>query len=622
MTEELAGETGTSEAFEALLEFIKDNRGFDFTGYKRPSLRRRIEKRMEAVDIATFDEYHAYLEANGDEFGELFDTILINVTGFFRDPPAWEYLASDVIPSLLERRDVLSPIRIWSAGAASGEEAYTVAILFAEALGEAEFRDRVKVYATDVDEAALSQARHAAYGRRDLEGLTDELRERYFEQQNGNLVFRPDLRRAIIFGRHDLVRDPPISRIDLLLARNTLMYFNPQLQAKILADFHFALADDGYLFLGKSEMLLTRTKLFQPLDLKRRVFTKATSGVARRERGIRMNEDGAERGDHLVPAAQRLQEAGFESVPVAHLVVDRGGRLALANAHARRLFGITQGDLGRPLQDLEVSYRPIELRARIDDVHRDHHPVSVRDVEWLIGGESHWFDVQFSTLTGADGTELGIGISFTDVTRYRRLQEAVESSKGRLETAYEELQSTAEELETTNEELQSTNEELETTNEELQSTNEELETTNEELQSTNEELETMNDELRTRTEELHDANRFLEAILGSIGAGVVVVDPELVVRAWNEYATELWGLREDEVVGRHLANLDVGLPVDEVAPLIRRAMTDDRVVVELFDAVNRRGRAMRCVVRVSSLRSASGASRGAIVQMEEEAPSE
>ena len=621
MSGDVVDVAGTDEAFEKLLAFIKLNRGFDFTGYKRPSLRRRILKRMDAVDLDTFDEYHAYLEANGDEFAELFDTILINVTRFFRDPAAWDYLERGILPKLLAQRDAHAPIRVWCAGCATGEEAYTIAIVLAEMLGEAAFRDRVKVYATDVDGSALSQARHAVYSSRDVEGLPEEIRDRYFEPLDSRFAFRSDLRRSVIFGRHDLVSDPPISRIDLLLARNTLMYFNPQLQSKILGDFHFALAQDGYLFLGKSEMLLTRTRLFQPVDLKRRVFTKVATeaGVAR---GIRMTDRDGAGLDAVTGDSRRLQQAAFETVPIAHLIVDGGGRIALANAYARRLFGISQSDVARPLQDLEVSYRPIELRSRIDEVHREHHPVTVRDVEWAVGGESHWFDVQFATLTGADGSDLGVGITFTDVTRYRRLQESVEASKGRLETAYEELQSTAEELETTNEELQSTNEELETTNEELQSSNEELETMNEELQSTNEELETMNDELRKRTDELNDVNHFLEAILASLGAGVTVVDPELVVRAWNDYAEELWGLREDEALGRHITNLDIGLPVASVAPLIRVAMSDgdQGPVVEIFDAVNRRGRPIRCLVRATPLRGAGGASKGAIVQMEE-APS-
>jgi two-component system CheB/CheR fusion protein len=603
-----------TQGFEELLGFIKESRGFDFTGYKRPSVERRILKRMETVGIHSYGDYHAYLEANADEYGELFDTILINVTGFFRDAPAWEYLSGEIVPRLLAARDPLEPLRIWSTGCATGEEAYTVAMVLAEALGDAAFRDRVKVYATDVDEAALAQARHARYTRRDLEPVARELRDRYFDAQEGGFAFRSDLRRAVVFGRHDLVRDPPISRVDLVLARNVLMYFNPQLQAKIVGDFHFALREDGYLFVGKSEMLLARSRLFVPVELKHRLFSKVPSAALRAPRALPSAD-----GRVAAPAeqARRLGEAGFESVPVAHLVADPGGRLVLANSQARRLFGIGLTDLGRPLRDLELSFRPLELRARIDEVLKDHQPVAVREVEWATAGRSTWFDVQFAAVAGLDGTLAGVAVTFTDVSRYRRLHDALEVSKERLETAYEELQSTSEELETTNEELQSTNEELETTNEELQSTNEELETMNEELQSTNEELETMNDELRSRSDDLNEVNAFLESILGSFHAAVVVVDAELRIQAWNHQASELWGLRIDEVLGQHLLNLDIGLPVGELRDPIRAAVavgTPDELEVE---ALNRRGRTIACTVTISALRGAKGDVRGAIILMED-----
>jgi two-component system CheB/CheR fusion protein len=215
---------------------------------------------------------------------------------------------------------------------------------------------------------------------------------------------------------------------------------------------------------------------------------------------------------------------------------------------------------------------------------------------------------------------VGVGISFVDVTRYKRLQDAVEHSKRDVEVAYEELQSTVEELETTNEELQSTNEELETTNEELQSTNEELETMNEELQSTDEELETINDELNQRTDELNQTNFFLESILGSLDAGVVVLDQELRVSAWNDGAYELWGLRGEEVQGTHFMNLDIGLPVEKLRTSLRTMLSGGEVEQPItLDATNRRGRAIRCRVRLSPLIDGTQAPRGLIVFMEAEA---
>ncbi len=607
-------ELGTDEQFEALLDFIKENRSFDFTGYKKPSLRRRIAKRMEAVGAADFASYLERLRDSETEFAELFDTILINVTGFFRDPEAWKYVGEVVIPTLVEGKPDDEGFRFWSAGSATGEEAFTLAMLVAEALGEEGFRERVKIYATDVDESALREARHGLYSRSQVEAVPESLRSRYFEESNGRVAFRPDIRRNVIFGRNDLIRDPPISRIDMIVARNTLMYFGPEAQRRILANFHFGLNPDGFLFLGRSEVLLTRSNLFTAFDLNRRVFAKAEGSEFREGLRDLTRTDGD--GVAHRPGEARVRQASFDSGPVAQLVVDHGGSLAAVNAQGRTLFGISQRDLGRPLQDLELSYKPLELRSRIEEAEKARHPVVIRDVEWPFGDDMRWFDVQISPLHAANGASVGIGIAFVDTSRYRGLQDSLEQSKEHLETAYEELQSTAEELETTNEELQSTNEELETTNEELQSTNEELETMNEELQSTNEELHTMNDEVRQTSDELNQVNSFLESILGSIQAGVVVTDRELRVQAWNDEATELWGLRADEVHGQHLMNLDIGLPLGRVMPLLRATLSDSSVQEEVLAATNRRGQAIECLVRTSPLLSADRELRGLIVLME------
>src|SRR4051794_33965885 len=323
--------------FEQLLEFLRDERGFDFTGYKRPSLMRRITKRMQEADLhGDYGVYRDYLGQHPEEFAQLFDTILINVTSFFRDAPAWDFLAQEIVPRIIELRTPNDPLRLWSTGCSTGEEAYTLAMVFAEALGTEDFRSRVKIYATDVDEGALGTGRTATYTPAQLEPVPENLRERYFEQANGDgFSFRADLRRAVIFGRHDLVQDPPISRIDLLVSRNTLMYFDTDTQQRILFSFHYALRDEGYLFLGKSEVLIARSPLFSAVDLKRRVFAKA--------RGERVGGQPYQRGGWAadrVPPPDDLADLTFELAPVAQLVVDRTGTLALANRHACTLFGL------------------------------------------------------------------------------------------------------------------------------------------------------------------------------------------------------------------------------------------------------------------------------------------
>ena len=243
------------EKFEVLLEYLKHSRGFDFTGYKRPSLMRRVSNRMNLVGLNDFDDYMDYLQVHPDEFSNLFNTVLINVTSFFRDPPAWNYLATEIIPRIIKTKKENDPIRVWSVGCSSGEEPYTIAIMLAEALGDEAFRNRVKIYATDVDEVALSEARAASYTKEKTQPISAELLKKYFEPVGKRYVFRSDLRRLIIFGRHDLLKDAPISRLDLLVCRNTLMYFNSDTQGVILNRFHFALKDKGYLLLGKSELL-------------------------------------------------------------------------------------------------------------------------------------------------------------------------------------------------------------------------------------------------------------------------------------------------------------------------------------------------------------------------------
>jgi len=596
-----------------LLAYIKAQRGFDFSGYKRPSLSRRIQKRLQARRVTTFGEYRELLKRDPDEFVELFNTILINVTSFFRDEFAWDYLRETVVPQLVAQRSDGGPLRLWSTGGATGEEAYSLAILFAEALGEEEFKRRVKIYATDVDDAALNFGRHGAFSAEQVKPVREDLREKYFLRENDSFVFRADLRRAIIFGRHDLVQDPPISRIDLLVSRNTLMYFKPDTQADVLANFHFALRDDGFLFLGKSEALATKTDLFKPFDLKRRVFTR----VPRRTPRVPVLRDTAASLTQA-PSDAKVREAAIDALPLAAIAVDRDGKLALANLQARVQFGIGARDIGRPIQDLEISFRPLEIRSRIEQAYIDRHAVSLRDVEWRIGDDRRFLDIQIVPLTGFTGELVGCAVAFADVTRYERLQLALQESKREADIVREELQSTVEELETTNEELQATNEELETTNEELQATNEELETTNEELQSTNEELETMNDELHQRGLELNSANAFLEAVLTSIRLGVVVLDNELRVLAWNAGARDLWGLTPDEAAGQHFLNLDIGLPVDRLRAPIRDVLADGAVPKDLaLEAINRRGRPILCRVNIAPL-GTDGSKAGAILTMQAE----
>jgi two-component system CheB/CheR fusion protein len=602
--------------FERLLNFLRDSRSFDFTGYKRPSLMRRVRHRMHEIGFDSFEDYQDVLQLEPHEFTALFNTILINVTSFFRDPDAWEHLRSEILPQVLEASEGAA-VRVWSAGCSAGQEAYSIAMLLHEEMGSS-FRERVKIYATDVDEDALNYARQASYTERETRGLPESYRERYFDQVSGRYVFTPDLRRSVIFGRNDLTIDAPISRIDILLCRNTLMYLNAETQGRVVNRLGFALRQNGVLFLGKAEMLLNHATVFDPIDLKRRFFRRVRVDVAE---GAGFGTIGRAASRAIISdSAGRLHREILTTNPVAQIAVGADGRLVMVNHRASAMLGLSDRDLGRPFQDLEVSYRPLELRSQLAAVTESRGPVWLREVEWRrTGNDVSYVDVHLMPLLDGNGEVLGASISFTDVTRFRQLRVEVETANRQLELAYEELQSTNEELETTNEELQSTVEELETTNEELQSTNEELETMNEELQSANDELQSTNEELRDRTIEITNLNAFMESILGSLEAAVIVLNRDLVVQVWTRQAHELWGLRAAETVGHYLLNLDSGLPTAELHPWLRSVITGQQtaVVGRSIRAVNRRGRQVDLRVTVTALQADSEAPAGALILMED-----
>jgi two-component system CheB/CheR fusion protein len=601
--------------FTRLLEHIRDTRGFDFGGYKRTTLVRRVAKRMTQVGVKDYAAYLEFLEANPDEFTALFNTILINVTSYFRDASAWEYLQQEILPKIIAGKERYEPIRVWCAGVASGEEAYSLAMLLCETLGASEYRQRTKIYATDVDDDALTQARQGRAAKKDLEEVPANLREKYFEAEGDYYVLRGDLRRSIIFGRHDLLQDAPISRVDLLISRNTLMYFEGETQAKILARLHYALTEKGYLFLGKAEMLLGRSELFTPVELKHRIFAKVPKETLKDRLVVLAQAGNVDPANHLSRQV-RVRELVADALPIAHVVVDMAGFVTSVNERARAAFGLASADIGRPLQDLQISYRPLDLRSMLDEAYQNRRPVGVRDVERRgPGGDIQFFDVEVVPLLDK-GTLLGASISFTDVSGYNRIYRDLERSKQDLETASEELQSTNEELETTNEELQSTVEELETTNEELQSSNEELETMNEELESTNTELQTINTELQERSVQLDRVNSFMEQIMANLQLGVAVLDKDLRVQLWNRRAVDLWGVKAEETVGQPLLGLDIGLPVAELANPIKKCLNGSDGFEELtVQATNRRGKRFTCRVQCTAMGGLDGA-RSVILLME------
>jgi two-component system, chemotaxis family, CheB/CheR fusion protein len=378
------------------------------------------------------------------------------------------------------------------------------------------------------------------------------------------------------------------------------------------------LNEHGFVFLGKAEMLLTHASLFTPINLKHRVFTKVPAPHLR-DRMLALSYGGTAEANNHVMRQVRLRDVAFDVAEVAQVVIDLDGNLVLANEQARAFFGIHRRDLGQPFQDLELSYRPIELRSRIEEAYAARRPTRMMNIERALPNqEGQFFDIAIVPLLDSESNLLGASINFQDVTRSNRLQVELEKSKQELETAYEELQSTNEELETTNEELQSTVEELETTNEELQSTNEELETMNEQLQSSNVEMQAVNVELRRRTDEVRQANALLGAILSSLQHVAVVLDREFNILMWNERASDLWSLPADDVRGRSFLGLDIGLPVEKLRAPVRSLLNGESPQRDIImNAMTRSGRSIQCRIVCSPLMGLEHEIEGVILLMEE-----
>ena len=613
-------DTIADDGFRALLETLSVAYNFDFREYKELSLARRIRARMSLVHADDFMGYGRYLEQHPEEHIALFNTILINVTGFFRDAEAWKTMASDVIPRVVAGSGESRSLRIWSAGCSSGEEPYSVAMLLAEHLGDRANDYLIKIYGTDVDEEALAAARHAVYRLEQLKDVPDGFVDRYFNRDGQLYRVRRDLRRWCIFGAHNLTQAPPLSHIDLLVCRNVLIYFTSELQERVLSRFHYAIREDGFLFLGRSESLLTRSRLFRGLQPKWRIFERAPS-MARQVTAVLPDRDdgqpaGRDVAVRLDGVTSRVQRA-LDVLPAAVMIVDTDDTVLTWNAASEALFEVpTEAAVARKFRDLDVSYRVEGLRSRIEDVKARHIPVRMDNVMLARrNGETIHADVTIEPLF--EGHRLtGVVVFSLEATEHARLKEQMTRVAEQHATAIEELQSTNGELETTNEELQSTNEEMETTNEELQSTNEELETTVEELQAANTELGALNAELESRTSELNRLDAYHRSLVNSFEHGIVVLDADGVVTTWNEVAEQMWGLRPEQVVGRPF----FALPIGALAVRARQAfdtMLTQRRPADVQDVPYTRpgGQAIRGALRMLPLWNTQRECVGAMVLM-------
>jgi two-component system CheB/CheR fusion protein len=452
--------------FEALLDYLKHSRSCDLTGYKRSTLMRRFQHRMQSINIQSYQSYRQYLQSEPSEWLALLDNVLINVTTFFRDRDSWDYLAQEIIPQIITSKQPDEPIRVWSAACASGQEAYSLVILFAEALGLESCMHRVKFYATDVDEAALRQARQGIYQPTEVTAIPPAQLEKYFERSEQGYVFHPQLRRTIIFGCHNLASDAPISKIDLLVCRNALIYFNVDTQANILIRFHFALHNNGLLFLGKAETLIGQRQIFTPVHQKHRIYAKGRKlGV---DEHLQINQRTRKKqAVDFLPTHVRIWQTAFETSPFAQLVVDSNTRLMMANEQGNALIGLTLNDLGRPLRSLKPGQIP-GLCTSIKQVNSDFRPATLKNVEWRVPNGTTYLDIFITPVFSAGGHLLGINLTFTNVTYIKQLEKRLEHTDLKLAKVSKTLEQTNAALDTTQAELSSTQQELNTVYQEMQ----------------------------------------------------------------------------------------------------------------------------------------------------------
>ena len=605
-----------------LLAHLSTKVNIDFRNYKSATVLRRIGRRMAITRNPTIREYTEYLGAHPDEVTELLKALLIKVTGFFRDPEAFQVIKETILPLLIEKgRQNGRTIRAWSAGCATGEEAYSLALLIADHLGPEFSEWNVKVFATDLAADAIAFARRGFYPENVLEALPDEYRVRYFERDNRGFRVSKVLRQVVIFGEQDISRGVPFPRIDLVTCRNLLIYLKPELQQAVLDLFAYSLSpSNGFLFLGKAEAARPTKATFELVDKKWKIYRCVSGSVALpiKESALVNHGGNAWRHPRSNQAAtapmsldlsrlevdiinlRRINETMLRCTNAAIVMIDRSYRILTINAAARRLLGVREAAYE---QDFLHSVRGLpyeQVRSAIDIAFRERATQSLLELELTPPSEGSRRYVSFTIMSmpvEQGAPELAV-ITVMDTTEQVQLQKRLEAiqrehselvnklgaANNRLATmnkefqdANEELQAANEELMLTQEELQATNEEFEATNEELQATNEELETNNEELQATNEELQTTNDELTARTAELQGLSQQhrmeqleLSSVLERFPHYAMVLNAEdLTIHAVNLAYKQLLGTRD--IINLPLTAVFNGKDVDELIKGLKAA---------------------------------------------------
>jgi two-component system, chemotaxis family, CheB/CheR fusion protein len=618
--------TSDDDDLHAFLDRVRERTGLDFSAYKRATIARRLQRRMAAAGAATLPDYRRYMERHPEELQRLVASFLIKVTEFFRDPELFTYLRDRVLPGLIGEARERGELRIWSAGCATGEEAYTLAMLVSDLLGEESEELPVRIFATDIASDAVEFARRGIYTQAALEGLPSDFVERHFTHVDGTFEVRKQVRSLVVFGEHDLGNRAPFPRIDLILCRNVLIYFTPELQRRALQLFAFSLRHGGYLALGKAETVSPLPEFFSVEQPRLKVFRRAATAapipigrvlsigpLAKPTRRLNTPAAATERpASSSQPAAREVSASHhaarlLDRLSTGTLIVDRAYHIRSINTAARHLLGIHTTAVGEDLIHRLDPALAGPVRVAVDAALRGEPSNTVYHVpDRVMDDDGRDLLIAVRSPTEVDQPAHEAVLEVVDMTSLaRQLREEV-ASRERLEVLTDRqtsrsdhtaavlrelqaanevlaietgnLRSANEELLIANEEAQSAAEEIETLNEELQATNEELETLNEELQATVEELTTTNDELQARTIEsqnlaaAREADRQrLEGILQGAPIGMSVMEgPDHIYRLSNVAALKQLGRTEEEVLGRTTAEVQPELVSQGIIAVLDR----------------------------------------------------
>ncbi|MBV8107063.1 MAG: PAS domain-containing protein [Hyphomicrobiales bacterium] len=580
------------EVMQRILSHLRVRSGHDFSNYKKSTIRRRIARRMQVQRAATLTDYLSILRENAQEAQALFADLLISVTTFFRDSSAFERLAVLVIPHLFEDKGAADAIRVWIPGCATGEEAYSIAILLLEEASRHQIRRQVQVFATDLDDQALAVAREGRYPIAIEADITEDRMRRFFTREADQMRVTRELRDIVLFAKHSLLKDPPFSRVDLVSCRNVLIYLDRELQQQVCSTFHFALQSSAYLFVGSSENADSPLGMFRAIDREARIYQRMpTPTEVRLLPRVRTTGFGPEPLPARSPAPFRPQnEAGLhrealESLAPPSVIVDESYRVVHLSEQAGRYLQPSGGTLANDITELARE----ELRS---DIRAALHRVFVRNEATLSGPIAVRFNgavrrvyLQTKPLNPDlhanrsaivflfEGETLGDGPPSSETIEERAPGQQIQQLQQELQFTQAQLRASREEYEGANEELRAANEELQSINEEYRSTAEELETSKEELQSINEELQTVNTELKTKLESVSRAHSDVQNLMAATDVGILFLNSQLRINRFTPRITELFNIAPGDE-GRPITDFTHRLDYDDLAADARKVLRD------------------------------------------------